>query len=382
MYPHELSDNDLPYFYALSKVDLVDAEIIENLNQSARYGSRAVRLQAALFLAEKGLGLKDLRIVSEICVSLLDDGFTESALLENLLESYYLMGDYKSLVSGVSRYATSPTSSGTAIKSSPKIEYYSFLVKLYEGSNSVADDFRKLLVENSASQLIADAYKHVQELGINLPVYTIRLAEFKIQLFNGEYVSAGRSMSCLLNIQKEIIIDILDKGYIVDNVVLSPVILGEMYRVANASGRSTELSVFIRELLIIPSRAGYEPGEVYTYEFIAGLYETAGYLKRRKGDFDGAADLFMAGFPYVNGKEYEKMLWYWYNSLVRYSPAIAALQIGFLIDKWSDPDYFSDVLAELATVFVQQGQWTVIHELLNTIQVSGPDESISKYAYL
>lgn len=382
LYPHELSDNDLPYFHALSKIDLVDAEVIENLNQSARYGSRAVRLQAALFLAEKGLGLKDLRIVSEICVSLLDDGFTESALLENLLESYYLMEDYKSLVSAVSRYATSPTSSGTVIKSSPKIEYYSFLVKLYEGSNSVAVDFRKLLVENSASQLIADAYKHVQELGINLPVYTIRLAEFKIQLFNGEYVSAGRSMSYLLNIQKEIIIDTLDKGYIVDNVVLSPVIQGEMYRVANASGRSTELSAFIRELLIIPSCAGYEPGEVYTYEFIAGLYETAGYLKRRKGDFDGAADLFMAGFPYVNGKEYEKMLWYWYNSLVRYSPATAALQIGFLVDKWSDPDYFSDVLAELATIFVQQEQWTVIQDILDVIRFSGPDESISKYAYL
>ena len=62
LYSHELSDNDLPYFYALSKVDPVDAERIENLTKSARYGSRAVRLQAALLLSKAGLGLgfKDL----------------------------------------------------------------------------------------------------------------------------------------------------------------------------------------------------------------------------------------------------------------------------------------------------------------------------------
>ncbi len=382
LYPYKLSDNDLPYFYALSKVDLVDAEITEKLNHSARYGTRAVRLQSGLLLSKAGLGLgfKDLidyRIVSEICVSLLDDGFTESALLENLLDSYYLMEDYESLISAVNVYATR-----TTISSSPKIEYYSFLAKLYEGNNSAAEYFRELLVGNSTSELILDAYTHVQESGISLPVSTVPLAEFKIQLFNGEYASAGRSMAHLLNMQKEIIIDTLNKEYIVDNVVLTPVILGEMYRVANASGRVTELLAFIEEFLVIPSHAGYEPGEVYSYEFIAGLYETAGYLKRRKGDFDGAADLFMAGLPFVTGKKYERMLWYWFNSLVRYSPARAADQIGLLSDKWSDPDYFNDVLTELATIFVQQGWWTAIQEILDVIRFSGPDESISKYAYL
>ncbi len=384
LYSYELSDNDLPYFYALSKPDLADEEIKENLNNSSQYGNSAVRLQSSLLLSGLGLkdsmagqGVGDLRIVSEVCSSLLDDGFTESALLENLLESYYLQEDYKSLISAVNKY-----SSKSSIQSSPKIEYFKFLAKLYADNDSAAEYFRELLVENSTSELIMDAYTQIQKYGITLPVSTVSLADFKIQLFKREYYSASRSMIKVLEIQKKTIIDTLDNGYIVDNVILSPVILDEMYRTANASGKGSELLEFMEEFLIVPSRRGYDPGEVYTYEFIAGLYETAGYLKRRKGSFMAAADLFMTGLPFVTGKKYERMLWYWYNSLVRYSPSIAAGQIGLLADKWTDPDYFSDVLAELATFFVQQGQWTVIHELLNTIQVSGPDESISKYAYL
>ena len=384
LYSYGLSNGDLPYFYALSKSDLEDAEIIENLEHSAQYGNKAVRFQAALVLSELGLkdsgvehGFKDLRIVSEVCISLLDDGFTESALLENLLESYYLQEDYESLITAVDKYET-----GNTINSSTKIEYYRFLAKLYEGNNSAAEYFREFLLGTPTSELILNAYGHLQELGINLPVSTTGLAEFKIQLFNGEYSSAGRSMSHLLNTQKDTIIDTLAREYIVDNVILTPVILDEMYRVANASGRSNELLASIEELLAIPSRSGYEPGEVYTYEFIAELYETAGYLKRGKGRFKAAADMFMAGLTFATGGEYERMLWYWYNSLVRYSPETAAGQIGLLVEKWTDPDYFSDVLSELATFFVQQGQWTVIQEILDIIQFSGPDESISKYAYL
>lgn len=379
LYSYELSDNDLPYFYALSESDPEDTEIIENLKHSALYGSKAVRLHASLLLSEKvtGLGFKDLRIVSEVCISLLDDGFTESALLENLLDSYYFQEDYKNLISAVNKYVSKNT-----INSSPKIEYYSFLAKLYEGNSSAAEYFRELLVENSTSELIMDAYFQIQEYGITLPDSTVSLADFKIHLFKREYYSASRSMIKVLEIQERTITDTLDNGYIVDNVILSPVILDEIYRTANASGKGLELLEFIEGFLISPSLRGFDPGEVYPYEFIAGLYETAGFLKRRRGSFLAAADLFMTGLPFATGKKYERMLWYWYNSLVRYSPSIASDQIGLLADNWTDPDYFTDVLAELATFFVQQGQWTVIHELLNTIQVSGPDESISKYAYL
>lgn len=377
LYSYELSENDLPYFNALSKTDQTDKEIIDNLKYSALHGNRAVKLQSALTLSELCLEFKDYRIVSDICTSLLDDGFTEAALLENLLDSYYLQEDYRSLISAVGMYVTK-----NVINSTPKIEYYSFLAKLYGNSNSTAKYFREFLVQNSTSELVLDAYKHVRELGINLPVLTVRLAEFKIQLFNREYLSAGRSMSYLLKIQKEAIIDTLNKEYIVDNVLLTPVILDEIYRVANASGRSTELLNFIEELLIIPSRTGYEQGEVYPYEFIAGLYEKAAYLKRRKGDFSAASDLFMDGLPFITGEKYEKMLWYWYNSLVRYSPSGAVSQISLLTELWTDPDYFSDVLTELATFFVQQEQWAAIQQILDVIQLSGPDESVSKYAYL
>ena len=272
LYSYELSNGDLPYFYALSKSDLEDAEIIENLEHSALYGNRAVRLHAALLLSEKGigLGLKDLRnyrIVSEVCTNLLDAGFTESELLENLLESYYLQEDYESMIFTVNKYSdpSAPSTgsgtkkSGTAIISSPKIEYYKFLAKLYEGNSLTAEYFRELLVENSASELIMDAYTLIREFGINLPDSTAGLADFKIQLFKREYLSAGRSMIQILKNQKKTIIDTLDSGYIVDNVILTPVILDEMYRVAGASGKGPELLEFMEEFLIIPSRTGNDP---------------------------------------------------------------------------------------------------------------------------
>ena len=373
----ELFENDTPYFHALSAGDLTSTEIKENLIHSSIYGSKAVRLQASLKLSSLALKMKDFKIVSEICTGLLDDGYTEIILLENLLDSYYLQEDFKSLISAVNKYDICST-----IKSSPKIEYYSFFANLYEGSGSIAEQFREYLIGNTASEFINDAYINIQEMGISIPSSTANLANFKIQLFNKEYISASRTMIKVLNLEKETIIKTLESGYIVDNVIFSSVILDEMYKAASVSGRRGELLGVIEELLLIPENTGYEPGEVYSYELIAGLYETAGYLKRINGSYSAAADMFMAGLPFAGGRKYEKMLWYWYNSLIKYSPDQAVNQISLLVEKWTDPEYFADVLSELATYYVQRSQWTVIRKILDVIELSGPDESISKYAYL
>lgn len=385
LYTFELSEPDNSYFHVLTGIELNDREVKENLTKSAMYGSKSIRLAAALKLAELELKQKNYKSVSNICISLLDFGYTEIDLLENLLDSYYLQKDYKSLILAVNKYIqkdTRSTSSGITLKSSPKIEYYSFIAKLYDGSEFPQDHFRDLLIGNPASKLIKDAYSQARELGISLPVTTNYLAKFKIELFNREYYSAGRTMFQILKIQKDTITATLNNGFIIDNVILSPTILDEMYKTANASGRRREFLVSIEELLLIPENTGYEPGEVYSYELIAGLYETAGYLKRISGSYSSAADMFMASLPYVSGRKYEKMLWYWYNCLTRYSPDTAAGQISLLADKWSDPDYFADVLSELASHFVQQGQWGVIKKILDVIEFSGPDESISRYAYI
>ncbi len=76
------------------------------------------------------------------------------------------------------------------------------------------------------------------------------------------------------------------------------------------------------------------------------------------------------------------MLWYWFNSIVRYSPESAVEKIKFLTENWEDPDYFNDVLDELASNFVQKEDWGTIRAILNTIEDSGPQESVSRYAYL
>ncbi|MCK5674955.1 MAG: lytic transglycosylase domain-containing protein [Spirochaetales bacterium] len=380
IYPFQLSENNLPYFHTLSDSDLNNLEIKENLFHSAKHGTNIIRLKAALKLSELGIEQKDFKIVAEVCKSLLEDGYTEIALFENLFDTYYLQEDFKSLVLTVNKYLAADIYS--KLKSSPKIEFYIFLAQLYSGSDTVTEHFREFIIENTVSEFTVDAYFHIKKFEISIPASTVYLANFKMQLFKKEYYSAGRTMIQILNSQKEIIISTLERGYIVDSVDISSVILDEMYKTASSTGQKGELLGLIEELLLIPELSGYEPGEVYSYELLSRLYETAGYLLRRNGDYSKAADMFLTGLSFTSVKKYEKILWYWYNSLIRYSPELAVSQINLLTEKWTDPDYFTDVLEELATYFIQQGQWSVINKLLDAIELTGPDESISKYAYL
>ena len=379
----EVLNNDLPFFYAISDKNLDNKEIQKNLYHSAIYGTDAIRLQSALTLSRLKLvetdstGVKDFIIVSEVCTNLLEDGFTDTVLLENLLDSYYLQEDLISIISTVDKYVLKD-----AIKISPKIGYYRFLAEIFKGSALVESYFRELLLGSSSSVLLENAYENLKETGIKISDSTCILADFKSSLHRKAYLSAGNLMIRLLHIQKEIILNTLEEGYIVDNVILSPVILDEMYKTAGFSGRNGEFLRLIEELLVLPGNSGFEPGEVYSYEFISGLYETAGFLKRRAGRYAEASNLFKKALSYVNENKYERILWYWYNSIFRHSPEMAADQIEFLADKWINPDYFSDILSELATYFVQKGQWTFIHKILNTIESSEADESVTKYAYL
>ena len=378
IYSYELTEADTLYFYTISKNNLDNKEIINNLTQSALYGSNAIRLQSALTLSRLGLNeFEDYRMVSEVCTSLLDDGFIDLVLLENLFESYYLQDNQERFVFIVNKYLPKDY-----VEFSPKIEYYNFISKLYENHHSTTEYFRELLIRSNTSELIIDAYSQVKEMGIKLSPSLILLADFKTQVFNKEYYSANSTMIRILTKQKEIIHNTLNSGYIVDNVTLTPVILDEMYKTASASGRISGYLQILEELLLLPEIYGYEPGEVYSYEFIVGLYESIGYLKRRNGDFSGAAEMFLKGLPFSSGIKYEKMLWYWYNSLIRYSPEIAVGQISLLTENWNDPEYFADVLSELSTYFVQQNQWNNIKRILEIIELSGPSDSITKYAYL
>jgi hypothetical protein len=382
LYSFELSKNDLPYFQALSIENQSNAEFKDRLIYSAIYGSNAVRLEAALELSngelsKSGKEFIDYQVVIRVNTALLDDGYTDVVLLEYLLDSYYLSEDYDGLISAVSRYIHGGTGN-----LSPKIDYYKFTAELFKNGDLISDLYLNLLLQTESSQLIMDASKHIRNAGIVLPGFISLLGDFKTQLYLKEYSSAGRTMINLLQIQKDIIIKTLEKGYIVDNVMLSPVILDEMYKTASAAGRRVEFLGLIEKILLLPERTGYEPGEVYSYELIAGLYETSGYLIRKAGNYSLAAESFYNALPYTNGPKYEKMLWYWYNSLVRSSPYEAITKIELLLGLWTDPDYFNDIFNELATVFVKNEQWRIIKDILEYIQYSGPLDSVSKYAYL
>ncbi len=375
LYSYEISGNNIPYFDAISNLDFTNTIIKEKLFYSALNGNGAIRIQSALTLSDlefKNTG--DYRIVTEVCERLLEDGYTDIVILEYLLDSYYLQGDYENLIIALNRYKSENTSA--------KINFYIFFTMFYKNNNSISEYYRNLLIENPASELIVTAYNYIKDSEVDILETTSILANFKYHTYRKEYLSAGSSMSILLKIQKGIISDTLDKGYIVDNVLLTPIILNEMYTIASASGRRGELLSSIEELLSMPGKAGYQSGEVYSYEFLAGLYETAGYLKRRSGSYTAGAEMFMTGLSFADGIQYEKMLWYWFNSLVQISPEMAVSQLELLTEIWTDPDYFVDVLDEMATIFVQKRQWNIIHKILGLLEFSGPEESISKYAYI
>lgn len=377
IYTYELSEADKIYFQTITNNNFYNKEFIDNLTYSALNGSYAIRVQSALELSERALDLEEYEVVSSVCSSLLDEGFLNTALLEYLFESYYLQEDWDKFIFIVNKYLSKEYEN-----LSQKIEYYNFISKLYDNHSSVSEYFKELLIRNKTSELILDAYARVKEMGIKLSPSLANLADFKTQLFKKEYYSANSTMIGILIQQKEYISDILNSGYIVDNEILTPVIMDEIYKTSRASGRRDDYLKILQEILLLPENLGFEPGEVYSYEFITGLYETIGYLKRAGGHFDEAAELFLRGLSYSSGKKYEKILWYWYNSLLRHSPETAFSHISLLTEKWTNPEYFTDVLSELLTYFVQQNQWDNIRNIQESIELSGPDESISKYAYL
>ncbi len=371
----DLSKSNLNYFTAITDSSSDYSNFKEKLLNSVLFSDKAIRLQAALSLMEKSKKNNDYDTVIYVCRNLLDDGFKEKVLFENLFEACYLTGDYKGLYSCTNKYVIPD---GT----SPEIEYYRFLSDLFERKNTISSSFLRLLLENPSSGLINDAYRQVKDAGVFIPESTVVLADFKSQFFNKKYFAAGRSMSHLLKLQKSIIKDTLSRNFIVGEVLLSPSVLNEMYQTANASGRINELLDSIEEIISSPGNAGYEPGEVYSFEFISELYETKGYIERRKNRFKDAAESFYTGFYFAKGVIREKMIWYWYNSLFRYSPYKAVASLELLTKSWTDPDYYDDILNKMASFFVQKGDWENIRHVVDIIKVTGPSDSVSRYAYL
>jgi len=375
LFPIDLNKSNLNYFTTITDTSLNYSSFKEKLLNSVLFSDKAIRLQAALTLIEKSKENHDYTTVIYVCRNLLDNGFKEQILLEYLFESYYTIKDYIGLFSAKNEYLT-----GT--NSSFKIDYYILLSTLMVGTDSIDDSFFKLLIENPPSEFMNNAYYQITKAGIPLSGSTVLLADFKSQLFNKKYASAGRSMSKLLDIQKTIIKDTLRKNYIIGEVLLSSQILKEMYQVSNASGRLNELLSSIVEILSLPDKNGYEIGEVYSFEFISKLYETKGYLERRINRLKDASESFSTGFHFAKGLNREKMIWYWYNSLFRYSPYKAVASLETLTALWTDPDYYNDILNEMASFFVQKGDWENIKQVVDILNLTGPFDSVSRYAYL
>ncbi|MEA1910807.1 MAG: hypothetical protein U9N32_03905, partial [Spirochaetota bacterium] len=153
LYSYELTNTDAIYFQTINNDNPDNLEIIDILTQSALSRNNAIRLQSALELSKKGLVLGEYELVSSVCKSLLDDGFTHAALLENLFESSYMQDDQERFIFIVNKYLLKDN-----VEFSQKIEYYSFISKLYENHESTTEYFRELLIKNNTSELTIDAY--------------------------------------------------------------------------------------------------------------------------------------------------------------------------------------------------------------------------------
>ncbi|MCF6335802.1 MAG: hypothetical protein L3J12_08680, partial [Spirochaetales bacterium] len=158
LYSYELTPYDRLYFESLDIESLDNSSKVNNLKQSVLYGSREVRLAAALLLSERGLKAGDYPFVSKISKILLDDGYREPKLLENLFDSYYPNKRYDELQYSVAVYLQFPESN----QDYPvKIRYYRLISEILRKTPSAAENFRIFLFENDASHFIKDLYDQI-----------------------------------------------------------------------------------------------------------------------------------------------------------------------------------------------------------------------------
>jgi soluble lytic murein transglycosylase-like protein len=163
----------------------------------------------------------------------------------------------------------------------------------------------------------------------------------------------------------------------------SRVLFDELVRAALYSGTTGS---FLRLFEELRTRYPEQPApEMRSDERARQLFwvlETKGYLNRRAGRFTRAREDYGAALALAPPEERERMRWYRYDALLRLRPAEALEELPRLIRHWQEPDYYDDVLFDLADGLVERRDWPGIARAAEVLMEAEASYAASRFAYL
>jgi soluble lytic murein transglycosylase len=115
------------------------------------------------------------------------------------------------------------------------------------------------------------------------------------------------------------------------------------------------LSIGIEELTSL--RNELDSRALMDTELGRALHQSLGDLCRRLGRYMVAAGHYERALFSLGEESDDRLLWYWFDSLVKADPFVAAESILSLAEQWRDAAYFSDTLDELITSLFGRRAW-------------------------
>ncbi|MFO7849518.1 MAG: lytic transglycosylase domain-containing protein, partial [Spirochaetia bacterium] len=110
--------------------------------------------------------------------------------------------------------------------------------------------------------------------------------------------------------------------------------------------------------------------------------ETEAFLKRRLGRYSEIVELYGKALSLAPEEERERMRWYRYDGLVRIDPSGAVQELLTLTAEWEDPEYYDDVLFDLADKLVRSRRWKEIARAADVLARVSRSPSAARFAYI
>jgi soluble lytic murein transglycosylase-like protein len=112
------------------------------------------------------------------------------------------------------------------------------------------------------------------------------------------------------------------------------------------------------------------------------IMETRGYLYRRAGRFRSAAEDYAAALKLAPEGDRERMRWYRYDSILRFSTSRALAELPGIVHAWENPAYYDDVLFDLADRLVEERKWREIAGVADLLMDQKGSFGGSRFTYL
>lgn len=123
---------------------------------------------------------------------------------------------------------------------------------------------------------------------------------------------------------------------------------------------------------------------LYTYNnLLFTSYDVAARMYRAAKSYDKSTALFLKALEYAPGNTaFDDVLWYAIDNRLVTSLEKAVFIIENYAHLWNDPEWFDDVLEELCTELLVQGEYRFIERIFTAIEFQASMETQQRYAYV